>query len=142
LGAQQPSLDPEIRSRRVLCWMRFDHCSMHGPEFRARRLESCTKSELAKEFRHAMNASVLHGRGEMVRAGHNVRNDFGICRILDRGFEDADDSGGPIAEAGAEAKDLTDDGRIALESARPEMIGQVDHTGGFRTVVCRPDETA
>ena len=122
--------------------MRFDHRSMHGPEFRARRLESCTGSELAKEFRHAMDAPVLHGRGEMMRTGHNVRNDFGICRVLDGGFEDADDSGRSIAEPGAEAKDFTDDGRIALESARPEMRGQDGDAGGFRTVVFRADETA
>src|SRR2546430_6548500 len=122
--------------------MRFDHRSMHGPEFRARRLESCTGSELRKEFRHASDAPVLHGRGEMMRNGHNVRNDFGICRVLDGGFEDADDSGGSIAEASAEAKDLTDDGRIALESARPEMIGQDSDAGGFRTVVFPGDETA
>src|SRR5207247_8973107 len=113
---------------------------MHGAEFSARRLESCTASEFAKEFRHAVDASVLHGRGEMMRAGHNVGNDFGICRILDRGFEDADDSGRSIAEAAAEAKDLTDDGRIALERARPEMIGQDDDTRGLRTVVFPADQ--
>src|SRR5204862_431791 len=71
-----------------------------------------------------------------------VRNDFGICRVLDGGFEDADDSGRSIAEPGAEAKDFTDDGRIALESARPEMIGQNGDASGFRTVVFRANETA
>src|SRR5438552_155986 len=43
-------------------------------------------------------------------------------------------------EAAAEAKDLTDDGRIAHERARPEMIGQDDDTRGLRTVVFRADQ--
>src|SRR6266478_4733900 len=89
-----------------------------------------------------MDAPVLHGRGEMMRAGDNVGNDFSVGRILDRGFEDADDSGRSIAEATAEAKGFTDDGRIALESARPERISQNGDASGFRTIVLRADETA
>src|SRR5713101_5431722 len=77
----------------------------------------------------------------MMRAGDNVGNDFSIRGILDRGFEDADDSGRSIAEAAAEANGFTDDGRIAPESARPETIGQDDDASGFRTVVSRADET-
>jgi len=89
-----------------------------------------------------MNAPILHGRGKMMGASDNVGNDFSVRGILDRGFEDADDSGRSVAEAAAEAKDFTDHGRIALESARPESIGQDDCASGFRTVVLRTDETA
>src|SRR3989441_9742013 len=113
--------------------MRFDHRSVDGPELSARRLESCTGRELAKELRHPMDAPVLHGRREMMRAGHNVGNDFSVGRILERGFEDADDSGRSIAEAAAEAKGFPDDGRIALDGARPEAIGQDGDASGFRT---------
>src|SRR5713226_9929580 len=120
--------------------MFLNHRSMNGPELSARGLESCTGREPAEKFRHAMNAPVLHGRGEMMWAGHNVGNDFSIRGILDRGFEDADDSGRSIAEAAAEAKGFTDDGRIALESARPERISQDGDTSCFRAVVFRADE--
>src|SRR5260370_4414273 len=88
-----------------------------------------------------MNAPVLHGRGQVMRAGDNVGDDFSIGRILDRGFEDAEASGSSIAEATAETKDFTDDGRIALESGRPETIGQDDDASGFRAVVLWADET-
>src|SRR5229473_285277 len=120
--------------------MRFDHRSMHGAEFSARLLEIRARREPAEKFRHSMDAPVLHGRGEMMWAGHNVGNDFSIRGILDRGFEDADDSGRSIAEAAAEAKGFADDGRIALESSRPERISQDGYTSSFRTVVFRADE--
>src|SRR5713226_1296979 len=122
--------------------MFLNHRSMNGPELSARGLESCTGREPAEKFRHAMDAPVLHGRGKMMGAGDNVGNDFSIGGILDRGFEDPDDSGRSIAEAAAEAKGFTDDGRIALESARPEPIGQDGDASGLRTIVLRADETA
>src|SRR4029077_16739732 len=89
-----------------------------------------------------MDAPVLHGRGEMMGAGNNVGNDFSIRGIGDRGFEDADDRGRPIAEAAAKANGLTEDGRIALENGRPETIRQEDDASGFCTDVLRTDETA
>src|SRR5260370_9129147 len=121
--------------------MRFDHRSMDGATLSARLLEIRARREQAKRFRQAMAGAVLHRRGEMMRAGDNVGDDFSIRGKLDRGFEDADDSGRSIAEAAAEANGFTDDGRIAPESARPETIGQDDDASGFRTVVSRADET-
>src|SRR5260370_23307171 len=88
-----------------------------------------------------MNAPVLHGRGQVMRAGDNVGDDFSIGRILDRGFEDADDSGSSIAEATAETKDFTDDGRIALDGGRPETIGPDDDASGLRAVLFRAAAT-
>src|SRR6266851_9048734 len=122
--------------------MVFEHRTVDGAQFGAGLIESDTGSEAAEEFRHAMDASILHGRGQMMGAGNNVGNDFGIRGIGDRGFEDANDSGRSIAEAAAEANSLTDDEGIALESGRPETIGQDDDASGFRTVVLRADETA
>src|SRR5258707_4454771 len=114
--------------------MRFDHPSMHGAELSSRLLEIRVRREPAEKFRHAMDAPVLHGRGEMMGAGDNVGDDFGILGIRDRGFEDADDSGSSIAEATAKANGFTDDRRIALESGRPKTIGQDDHASGLRAV--------
>src|SRR5712691_2786063 len=99
--------------------MRFDHRSMDGAKLSARLLEIHARREPAEKFRHSVDAPVLHGRGEMMGAGNNVGNDFSIRGILDRGFEDADDSGRSIAEAAAEADGLTNHGRIALESGGP-----------------------
>src|SRR5216683_4111967 len=120
--------------------MRFDHRSMHGAELSARLLEIHARREPAEKLRHAMDAPVLHRRGEMMRAGDNVGNDFSIRGILDRGFEDADDSGRSIAEA-AEPDSLADHGRVALHHGRPETIGQDDYASSFSTVVLRADET-
>src|SRR5260370_31809007 len=122
--------------------MRFDHRSMDGAELSPRLLEIRARRKPTEKICHAMDAPVLHGRGEMMGAGHNVGNDFSIGGLLDRGFEDADDSGRSIAEAAAEAKDFTDEGRIALESARPEPIGQDGDGRGFRSIVGRVDGTA
>ncbi len=122
--------------------MRFDHRSMDGAELSPRLLEIRARRKPTEKICHAMDAPVLHGRREMMGAGHNVGNDFSIGGILDRGFEDPDDSGRSIAEAAAEAKDFSDDGRIALESARPEPIGQDGDASGFWTIVLRADETA
>src|SRR5882762_4737643 len=122
--------------------MILEHRSIHGTKFGAGLIESDTGSEAAEEFRHAMDAPVLHGRGQMMGAGNNVGNDFGIRGVGDRGFEDADDRGRSIAETAAKAKGLTDDRGIALESGRPETIGQDDDAIGFRAVILRADETA
>src|SRR5260370_14522863 len=120
--------------------MCFDHRSMHGAELSARLLEIHARREPAEKLRHAMDAPVLHRRGEMMRAGDNVGNDFSIRGILDRGFEDADDSGRSIAEA-AEPDSLADHGRGSLHHGRPATIGQDDYASSFSTVVLPADET-
>src|SRR6059036_2341517 len=67
---------------------------------------------------------------------------IGKALRLGSGFGDRSATiiGRSIAEAAAEAKGFTDDGRIALESARPERISQDGNTSRFRTVVFRADE--
>src|SRR5258708_34591410 len=78
-----------------------------------------------------------------MRAGDNVGDDFGILGIWDRGFENADDGGRPIAHGpAAEPDGFAEDGRIFLESGRPETIREDDHARRFGTVVLRSDETA
>src|SRR5713101_3751129 len=142
LLTEEFGVDLEMCLGRIGVGMILEHRSVDGAKFGAGLIESDTGSEAAEEFRHAMDAPVLHGRGQMMGAGDNVGNDFGIRGIGDRGFEDADDRGRPIAEAAAKAKGLTHDGGIALESGRPETIGQDDDAIGFRAVILRADETA
>src|ERR1700693_4139832 len=89
-----------------------------------------------------MDAVGNHGGREVVRAGDDVGDDFGIVGIGYGRFEDADDGGraithGPAAEPDGFAKD----GRIFPKSGRPESIGENDDAGSFGTVVLRSDET-
>src|SRR5216684_5273758 len=141
LLTEEFGVDLEMRLGRIGVGMILDHRAVDGAKLGASLLEIYTGSEAAEEFGHAMDTAGDHGSGEMVGAGNNVGNDFRIRGIGDRGFEDADDRGRSIAHA-AEANGFTDDGRIALESGRPETIGQDDDASGFRTVVLRADETA
>src|SRR5713226_3732701 len=142
LLAEEFGVDLETCLGRISVGVILDHRSIDGAKFGADLIKSGTGSETAEEFGHPMDAPVLHGCGQMMGAGDNIGNDFSIRGIWDRGFEDADDSGRSIAEAAAEANGFTDDGWIALESGRPETIGQNDDASGFRTVILRADETA
>src|ERR1700726_5031867 len=109
--------------------MFFGHGPIDGTQFGASLIEGDTGSETPKELGHTMEAVGDHRRGSMMRAGGDVGDDFGVLRIGDGRFEDADDSGGPIAKQTAiEANGLTDDARISLESGGPETIGEDDDT--------------
>ena len=109
LLTEEFGVDLEMRLGRIGVGMILDHRAVDGAKFGAGLFKSDAGGEAAEEFGHVMDAPVLHGRGQMMGAGDNVGNDFGIRGIWDRGFEDADDSGRSIAEAAAEANGLTDD---------------------------------
>src|SRR5579863_8965168 len=121
--------------------MVLDHRAVDRADFGAGLVNSGAGSEATEKFGHAMDTTVLHGGGEMVRTGDNVGDDFSIRGIGDGGFEDTDHRGGPIAKAAAETKGLPYNGRVALKRGGPEMIGQDDDSSGFGTVVLRADET-
>src|SRR6266481_6111779 len=78
-----------------------------------------------------MNAAGDHGGRKMMRAGDHVGDDFGFSRIRDGRLENADDRGGPSAEADVLAHDI----RIGLESVFPEAIGEDRSAGGLGAVV-------
>ena len=63
---------------------------------------------------------VVHRRAEVVRAGHDVRDDLRVGRIGHRRLEHADDRRG----ARTEPDRLADHGRIAVERRRPEPVGE------------------
>ena len=69
-----------------------------------------------------------------MRAGDHVGDDFGILRIWDARFEDANDCRRAITDA-TEANGFADDRRILVKSGRPETVGENDDAGSFRTVV-------
>src|SRR6266481_7997891 len=123
--------------------MCFGHRSVDGAQLGASLIESDIGSETAKELRHAMEAARNHRGREVVRAGDDVGDDFGVLGIGDGGFEDADDRGSAVAHgAPAEADRFAENGRILAKSGRPETIGENDDAGSFGAVVLRSDETA
>src|SRR5271169_4975871 len=90
-----------------------------------------------------MNAAFHHGRREMVRAGHDIGDDFGVGGIWNGRLEHADDGAAarPHGTA-AEAHGFAEDARIAMKGGGPETIGQNDDAVSFRTIVLRADESA
>ena len=129
------------RCRRIGFGMFLHHGRVNGAQFGASLVESGAGSELAEELGHAMDAARDHRGGKMVRAGDDVGDNLGVRGIWDRGFKDADDGGGTIANA-AEANGFADDVRIFVESGRPETIGEHDDASSVGAVVSRSEETA
>src|SRR5260370_3583832 len=122
--------------------MGFGHSPVDGAQLGASLIERDTGNETRKEFRHAMDAPSHHGCREVVRAGDDVGDDFGLLGIRDGGCEDANDSSGSTShEAAAEKNGFADDARILPKSGGPEQIGENDDAGSFGAVVLRPDET-
>src|ERR1700752_403269 len=87
-----------------------------------------------------MNAAGDHGRGEMMRAGDDVGDNFGVLWVGDGGFEDANDSRRPFTNA-AEANFFADDRRIFAKRGGPETIGEDDDSGSVGAIILRPDQT-
>ena len=87
--------------------------AVHGTKLRASRFEVDAGRQPAEELRHPVHPPFHHRRVEMVRARHDVGDDFGLLRIGHGGFEDADNRGGAIAQPDG----LADDRRIAPERA-------------------------
>src|SRR5580704_15794032 len=85
-----------------------------------------------------MDAALHHRCREMMRAGDNVDDDFGIGRIGNRRFENADDRRGTSTEANG----FADDTGIAIERILPKVIGENRGTGGIGSVVVRAEQTA
>jgi hypothetical protein len=92
------------------------HRGVAGAEFSTRLLNSCARCEPPEKFRHAMNAAFHHGRGEMVRAGHDIGDDLGIGWIGDGRLEHADDGGASRPHGTtAESHGFAEDARVAMK---------------------------
>src|SRR5438445_6669552 len=122
--------------------MFLDHGPVNGAQLGASLIQGGTGSQAAKELRHAMDTASDHGGGDVMRAGDDVGDDFGVLGIGDAGFEDADDGGGPIAKyTDIKPNSFSDDRRVFLKSGGPETIGENDDAGRVGAVVLRSDET-
>src|ERR1041384_794039 len=103
--------------------MFLGHYLVNRAQLGASLIECGAGSETSKDLGHAMDTPGDHGRGEVVRAGDHVGNDFGILGIWDAGFEDTDDGGRPIAKGSAiKANGFANNRRIFLKSCGPETI--------------------
>src|SRR5258708_11571656 len=120
--------------------MGFGHSPVDGAQLAASLIEGDTGSETRKELGHTMDAAGHHGCREVVRAGDDVGDDFGLLGIRDGGVEDANDSSGSTShEAAAGENRFADDARIFPKSGGPGTIGEDDDAGRLRTGVLRPD---
>ena len=101
---------------RIRLGVFLDDGAVNGPQLGSRRLEVGARRETAEQLRHPVFAPGDHRRRQVVRAGHDVGDQFGFGRVGDRRLEDADDGRGPCAEP----DDLADDRRIGtgVQSSR------------------------
>ena len=126
-----------MRALRIRLRVFAHHRRVHGGQISTRRFERRTGREAAEQLRHPVGAVGDHRRAEVMRAGHDVRDDLRVGWIGNGWLEDADDRRG----ARAEADGLADDQRIAIERRRPEMLRENRHARGLWTVVLRVQQT-
>jgi hypothetical protein len=124
---------------RISFGMVLLHRGINGAQLSASLIEGGSGSQTAENLSHAMDAASDHGCGKMMRAGDHVENNFGILRIWDARFEDANDCRRPITDA-TEANRFAKDRRILVKSGRPEAVRENYDAGSFRTIVLRSDE--
>ena len=87
---------------------------VYRAKFGARRFEVDPRRQPAEEVGHAMDAPIDHRRGQMVRARHDVGDDFGFGRIRDRRLEHADDGRRAVAELDCPADDAKGRSRASV----------------------------
>src|SRR5580693_6878339 len=78
-----------------------------------------------------MHASLNHGRGEVMRAGHDIGDDLGLGGIWYGRLQHAHDGGRALAELHG----LADDGRIAVEGGLPEAVREHGGASSMRAVM-------
>src|SRR5215469_9738433 len=107
--------------------MVFFYRRVNRTQFRARLVESGSRSESREEFRHAMRALGYHCRPEMMRTAGDIRDDLGLLRVWDGRLEHANDRASAIALYAAKLNLLANNRRIFPERARPETIRENNH---------------
>jgi hypothetical protein len=103
---------------------------VQAAQFGARRLDAAPWRETAEQLRHPVLAAGHHRRRQVMRAGHDVRDQLGFRRVRHRRFEHADDRRG----ARSETDRLAENARAARQR-RPETVGQHGRAGRIRAVV-------
>src|SRR5580704_1331716 len=85
-----------------------------------------------------MHASLNHGRGEVMRASHDIGDDLGLGGIWYGRLQHAHDGGRALAELYG----LADDGRIAVEGGLPEAVREHGGAGGIRAVIAHVEQAS
>src|ERR1700677_4690092 len=112
------------------------HRRVYRAQLSASLIESDSGSEMAENLSHAMDAASDHGCGKVMRAGDHVGNNFGLLRIGDARFEDANDCRRAITDA-AEANGFPDHRGILVKSGGPETIRENNDAGSVGTIVLK-----
>ncbi len=118
--------------------MRAHHRRVRRGQLGARRVERHARREAAEEIRHPVGAVGNHRRAEVMRAGHDVRDEFGLGRIRHRGLEHAHHR----RSARTEPDGLADHAGIAVQRGGPEPVGEHRSARRFRTIVLRVEQAA
>src|SRR5262249_8251569 len=113
----------------------FESC-VDGTQLGTSLIESHTRSETRKKFRHAMGSLGHHGRSKVMRTADDVGDDLSLLRIWDARLEHADDRGRTLAKLNG----LTDHRWISIERRRPETVCQDKNRSGLRAVIFRTNE--
>ncbi len=118
--------------------MLLHHGLVGGSQVGARGFQRDTRLQPAKELRHTVHATLHHGRGKVMRAGHHVSDDFCVGRIWHRRFEHSHDGGAALAQSHR----LTEHGKIALQGRGPESIGKHARACRRGAVVAGPEQAS
>ena len=93
---------------------------LHGPvyrlQLRARRFQIRTRRQPGEQFGHPVYPAGDHGGRKMMRAGHDVGDDFGVLGIRDAWLQNADDGGRARINKRIEPDGSADHGGIAVEA--------------------------
>ena len=101
-------------------------------------LEVGARRKPAEQLGHAVHAAIHHRGGQMVRAGHDVRDDLGLRGIRNGRLEHADDRRRAVAEPDR----LADDGGVAVERRAPEAMRQHRRARSLGAIVSRVEQAA
>ena len=124
--------------RRVRLRVLFDHGAVNRAQLRESGIQIGSRSEPAEEVRHPMHAAFDHGRVQMMRTGHDVRDDLGLRRVGHGWLEDADDRRAAIAQP----DHFSNRRLIAVQSGRPEAVCEHRRASRLRAVVVRVEEAS
>ena len=91
---------------------------VYARELGAGRIKRGGRRQPPEQLRHAVPSVGDHRRPEMVRAGHDIRDELRLLRIGHGWFEDADDG----RDAWTETDRLANHGWVALEYVHPEPV--------------------
>ncbi len=136
--AQPHRVDSKVGSPGIRLRMFLDHRAVNSAQFGARGLEARPRSKATEDLSHPMHTAGHHHRREVVRARHDIRDDFRFRWVGNGRLEDTDDGRRTLAKPDC----LPNHRRIARQRGRPEAICQHGGAGRLRPIVGRAEQPA